>query len=267
MRFVPLVTALALGAAAAVLPAVPAGAITSYNSSPAQGRTNVGALIVEIDGDRFWACTGTMVDTDTFVTAAHCTTGWPSGTTFFVSLAQTIDDAALEQAAHGEAFSHPAFPGNSKDSYDLAVVQFDKGNADKLGEFTPAQLPTLGLLNTLSPKALKAQSFTVAGYGLQEATRGPGGHQHLGGGTRLQAPVGFHALNPSWVRLAQTQPQGNGGACYGDSGGPNFTTIQGVELLVSTTITGDYPCYATNVTYRLDTRSARDFLAPYVTLP
>lgn len=38
-----------------------------------------------------------------------------------------------------------------------------------------------------------------------------------------------------------------GGACYGDSGGPNFVTIDGKLVLAGTTITGDTPCYATNV--------------------
>lgn len=58
-----------------------------------------------------------------------------------------------------------------------------------------------------------------------------------------------------------------GGACYGDSGGPNFIMIGGALVLAATTITGDTPCYATNVAYRVDTANARTFLAPYVTLP
>jgi len=73
----------------------------------------------------------------------------------------------------------------------------------------------------------------------------------------MKAPVTFDALNNAWVRLAMTAPQGNGGACYGDSGGPNFTTINGTTLLVGDTVTGDTPCYATNVAYRTDTASAR----------
>ncbi|WP_244258358.1 hypothetical protein [Streptomyces sp. Tu 2975] len=64
------------------------------------------------------------------------------------------------------------------------------------------------------------------------------------------------ALNKSWVHLAMTAPQGNGGACYGDSGGPNFATLKGERTLVSTTSSGDSPCYATNVTYRPDARGA-----------
>jgi hypothetical protein len=39
------------------------------------------------------------------------------------------------------------------------------------------------------------------------------------------------------------------------------------EVLAATTITGDTPCYATNVVYRTDTASARSFLQPYVALP
>jgi hypothetical protein len=37
--------------------------------------------------------------------------------------------------------------------------------------------------------------------------------------------------------------------------------------VAGTTITGDTQCKSTNVDYRLDTASARNFLAPYVALP
>jgi len=96
---------------------------------------------------------------------------------------------------------------------------------------------------------------------------GPGGQTHPGGGVRMKAPVDFNALNKAWVRLSMIEPQGNGGACYGDSGGPNFVEIGGELVLAATTITGDTPCYATNVVYRMDTTSARTFLASYVDLP
>jgi hypothetical protein len=38
-------------------------------------------------------------------------------------------------------------------------------------------------------------------------------------------------------------------------------------VIAATTITGDTACRSTNVDYRLDTASARNFLAPYVALP
>jgi hypothetical protein len=60
---------------------------------------------------------------------------------------------------------------------------------------------------------------------------------------------------------------GDAGTCYGDSGGPHFLGGVQSNLIVSTTITGDTACRATDKTYRLDTASARGFLDDFVTLP
>jgi hypothetical protein len=268
----------------------PAVAINSYNATPAPERTEVGALMVRWDDDADpatpdrvdWECSGTMVDRDTFLTAGHCTSDWPAGARFYVSLDQdvqsTLDSAA---AAHpgdpsavataagveGAAHTDPAYPGPSSDPHDIAVIQLPTAAVAARWSFTPAALPTAGELDGLGPQGLNSTPFQVTGYGTQEAQRGPGGQTHPGGGVRMKAPVTFNALNPSWVRLGMTAPQGNGGACYGDSGGPDFATLNGALVLAATTITGDSPCYATNVAYRLDTPAARSFLTPYVTLP
>jgi secreted trypsin-like serine protease len=77
----------------------------------------------------------------------------------------------------------------------------------------------------------------------------------------------FNALNPAFLRLSQNASTGDGGTCFGDSGGPNFFNYGGTRLLAAITITGDAVCRATNVVYRVDTASARQFLSPYVTLP
>ena len=56
---------------------------------------------------------------------------------------------------------------------------------------------------------------------------------------------------------------------YGDSGEPHFIHLNGVEtdIVVSLTSLGDIPCVASDKTYRVDTESARSFLAQFVTLP
>jgi hypothetical protein len=276
--------------ALALAAAWPSAAINSYNATAAPERTEVGALIATWDNDGDpstpdrvdWVCSGTMVDADTFLTAAHCTTDWPDNVKFYVSLDQDVqsgldaaaaahpgDPAAVAAAVgvRGEAHTDPAYPGPASDPHDISVIELPAKQVKARWTFTPATLPTAGQLDDLGPRALNDTDFVVAGYGTQEAERGPGGQTHPGGGVRMKAPVTFDALNNAWIRLAMTAPQGNGGACYGDSGGPNFAVIDGKLVLAGTTITGDTPCYATNVAYRLDTPTARAFLAPYVTLP
>ena len=78
---------------------------------------------------------------------------------------------------------------------------------------------------------------------------------------------GFNALNNTFLRMTQNPATGNGGACFGDSGGPIFMNYNDQRLLVAITITGDAVCRSTNVAYRTDTASARNFLAPYIALP
>jgi hypothetical protein len=288
-----IVTALVAAGATSVALALPAAAINSYNATPAPERTDVGAFVALWDNtgdgvpDRFdWVCSGTMVDDDTYLTAAHCTDDWPAGTRFFVSLEQDLQplidaNAALTPSAQaalflakgwvveGDTHQDPAYPGNSADAHDIGVIDFaDRAvTPQDVWNFTPATLPTAGQLTQLGGRALDAANWWAVGYGTEEAVRGPGGQTHPGGGVRMKGLEDFNSLNKTWVRLAMNESRGLGGACYGDSGGPNFVELGGKLVLAATTITGDVPCYATNVAYRLDTPSARAFLDPYVDLP
>lgn len=278
-------------AATAVLAGTTAASgVSSYNSTPAPERTEVGALVVTWDSDNDpatpdrvdWVCSGTMIDADTFLTAAHCTTGWPEGVRFHVSLDQDVQ-SALDRATErfpgqptaiadavgveGIAHSDPHYPGTQADAHDIAVVEVPARDMARRWSFTPATLPTAGQLDQLGPSGLRSTEFVVTGYGTEDAQRGPGGHVHPGGGVRMKAPESFNVLNKAWLRLSMIEAQGNGGACYGDSGGPNFAVLDGELVLAGTTITGDVPCYATNVTYRLDAPNARAFLDDFVELP
>ncbi|MBC6466753.1 trypsin-like serine protease [Actinomadura alba] len=270
----------------------PASAINSYNAKPAPERTEVGALVVQSDRDNDpatpdavrWSCSGTMISADVFLTAAHCTVGRPAGTKFYVTLAQnaqaaidasnalggTPEQIAGRVGVQGVAHADPGYPGNQADSHDIAVIKLDGGQAAELaqrGSFVPATLPRHDQLSELGSRALDAAEWQVMGYGTQEAVNGPGGQTHPGGGVRMKATVDFNALNKTWVRLAMNESRDLGGACYGDSGGPNFVTLDGKRVLAATTITGDTPCYATNVVYRTDSDSARNFLERFVALP
>src|SRR5438045_5315477 len=93
---------LSLVAAALIGATTTAGAISTYNSQPAPDRKETGAYVAlwdypdDDEPAKFdWVCSGAMVDDDTFLTAAHCTTDWPEGTRHFVSLDQNVQ-AALD---------------------------------------------------------------------------------------------------------------------------------------------------------------------------
>ena len=83
-----------------------------------------------------------------------------------------------------------------------------------------------------------------------EVTNEPGGHRYLYDDVRMVATGTLNAINKTWLRISMNPATGNGGTCYGDSGGPNFLSVSGQPVLVAVTIRGDAVCRATNVVYR-----------------
>jgi hypothetical protein len=77
----------------------------------------------------------------------------------------------------------------------------------------------------------------------------------------------LNSLTNTLLRLSQNASTGNGGTCYGDSGGPDFLGGAASDLPVANRITGDNACPSTNVDYRLDTDDARSFLGQFVARP
>ncbi len=246
-RVMVLVAALA----ALLLAGAPAQAIT-YGEPDGDRHPNVGALVGTFDGQTYPYCSGTLISPTVFLTAAHCgDVGQRVAVTF------DPDYVAGDKLYYGTFHADPAYPGNSSDSHDIAVVVFDKA----IKGITPALLPEAGSLSALSAD----QTFTSVGYGAYEVTNEPGGHQYLYNDVRMYATGTLNSINPAWLRISMNPATDNGGTCYGDSGGPNF--LGSTDVVASTTITGDAICRATNDTYRMDTPSARAFLDDFVALP
>jgi len=250
--------------AAAALVAVtggPASAIT--NGAPdGTGHPEVGALIADtVYSDGTWAyCSGTLISPIVFVTAAHC--GDPGQTTARVAFSSQYHDG--DPLYVGHYIPDPRYRGAQSDPFDVAVVVFSA----PLTTITPARLPTANLLDQLNADGtLKTATFTAVGYGSLLPTNGPGGKTYTYTDIRNVATGSLNSLTKTWLRLTQNASTGNGGTCYGDSGGPNFLGGATSHLLVATTITGDTACRSTNVDYRLDTDGARSFLGQFVTLP
>ena len=231
----------------------PVQAIT-YGELDGTRHPNVGGLVSPSQySDGTWLyCSGTLISPTVFLTAAHCDEG-----TARVTVTFDPDYEAGDKTYTGTWHADPLYDQKQSDPHDIAVVVFDK----PIKGIVPARLPAADSLSNLSG----LQQFTSVGYGAYEVTNGPGGHQYLYNDVRMVATGTLNAINPAWLRISMNPATGNGGTCYGDSGGPNF--LGTTDILAATTITGDAICRSTNVTYRLDTPSARAFLSQFVTLP
>jgi len=231
----------------------PASAITN-GTADGNAHPNVGGLVASTQyADGTWIyCSGTLISPTVVLTAAHCAEdGERVGVTFDTAYQEG------DKVYYGTFHADPLYNQSQSDPHDIAVVVLDK----PVRGITPAELPTANSLSNLSG----AQTFTSVGYGAYEVTQGPGGRQYLYNDVRGVASGTLNSTNPSWLRISMNPSTGNGGTCYGDSGGPNF--LGDTNVIAAITITGDAVCRSTNVVYRLDTESARTFLADYVALP
>lgn len=80
---------------------------------------------------------------------------------------------------------------------------------------------------------------------------------------RRMAEQSYRSLQDAWLTLCMNEATGDGGTCFGDSGGPHFLGDENSNLQVSITITGDSVCKSSDKTYRLDTEDAREFLSGF----
>jgi Trypsin len=229
---------------------------------------NVGAVLADFDGDGVepfdeWFCTGSLISPTVFLTAAHCLAFLRPGTQVYVSFDPDLGAKRVNLIA-AESFRYdPLYGANQSDPHDIGVIILP---AKKTSGIAPLQLPPAGYLDALNENnGLKKQLFLNVGYGGNATLTGV--PQFTYDGVRKVSKSTFQNLEPAWLLLnMNTHKTGEGGDCFGDSGGPKF--IDGnTNIVVATVVTGDAVCRATSKDYRLDTPAARAFLADFVSLP
>ena len=173
-------------------------------------------------------CTGTLVAPRVVVTAGHCLDADPPDLVFFGSAAASggpsIPVAGVVTA--------PGFDGFTL-ADDLGVVY--------LGADPPASAVPVPWLQTPPAAALAGQSIRIVGFGTTSAGDTMPVRKRSGAtviDSADAATFAFHAM-PS-----QT--------CKGDSGGPAFAQIGGVETLIGVTSQGDASCLASATDTRVD---------------
>ena len=253
----------------------PAQAI-SYGEFDGTSHPFVGSIVIRIpDEGTYQLCSGTLVSANVFLTASHCTVPLDGYLVEFPgSVIGVVFDPTITEVSHiytgvwhtSPNYNHYAGQYGNADPGDVAVIVLDKDPG-----ITPASLPTAGLLDELKAQhVLNETSFTVVGYGSVRDIKQTGWQaiqtDNMDRNRANQVPL---SLTNAWITLSGNLATGNGGTCYGDSGGPHFIHLDGVEtdIVAAITVTGDAQCKATDKDYRMDTESARSFLEGYVTLP
>lgn len=207
------------------------GGVSDANRHPNAG------ILVDTAGGTY--CSGTLISSTVFLSAAHCAT---DGSTVSVSFDSTYTSSSRLYSGTFHAGEH-----------EIAVVVF----RSPIRGIAPAQLPTPGQLTNLPSH----QRFTVVGYGQRHWPI------NVGPIRRGYALTTLSSISPTYLRLSNLG--GSGGACFGDSGGPNFLRAgsTGTNVIAGITSAGDPFCSYEYAAYRLDTQRARAFLGQYVRLP
>ena len=235
--------------------------------------TGVGLIVVQFPDGNLWAgdahgitCSGILIAPKVFLTAGHCTRGLQSWldqgfiTAVYVTFeTQFTPDAPLVKVSG--IVTYPFSGMGSSDPHDLGVLLLDPPVTDRPS--TP--LPAVGLLDELhlSPHTL----VTSVGYGMD--TNNVHSHPtYTNTLTRSMGTLAYLSITPAYVNVSMLANQGYDNICFGDSGGPDFVQVNGVEQLIAINMSvNSTSCEQQGTLYRLDTPSAREFLSQFVTFP
>ena len=126
-----------------------------------------------------------------------------------------------------------------------------------------SQYPVLapkGFLKELkAAHEIKGDTFVNVGYGLLDGWPPPNLQDNE---DRWYSTSPYRGLTQNNLHLLQSQAAtGQGGTCFGDSGGPHFW--EDTLIIVSVTSWGDAICRSNDMTQRIDIASVLDWVAEF----
>lgn len=174
-------------------------------------------------------CTGSIIDRDLVVTAAHCVEGNPPQVRIIFATLLTPTTVAQNSVLASRYVIHPSYRMNqtAPDQNDIALVQFRGG------------LPSGYVPNELlsDPRFLKRhEPVVLAGFGVTNAVS----HEGAGQLRATEVQIADESFGKTEVIVAQTAGHG---ACHGDSGGPAYLQ-NGAHLLLWGVTSRGYPLRA-----------------------
>jgi hypothetical protein len=279
----------------------PAAAIT-YGEPDDGEHPYVGFLIIYDPAEDGWfSCSGTLLDADTFLTAAHCVWGvgtegelvGPSGgTDAWVTFDETEvlagwplrsevpdiypDQAALNAArrawleSNSDFVGGTAFPNPDYDNFadfptnhDVGIVELD----DDVTMSTYGELAALGTVEELLASAGTKNDAIVetVGYGIQSIAPHPMDVESRYKSTsRIVESNGKASKSGNLHTSNNPSPiGGRGGSCFGDSGGPVLVNDTN-EVIAVVSYGFSLTCHGADYSWRVDTQDSYDFVQPFL---
>jgi MYXO-CTERM domain-containing protein len=244
-------------AACAADPGEPAPVATIQAPILGGTKANVGqyptvvALLVNAKSGGQGLCTGTLIAPTVVLTAAHCVSpeelGWSSEAEVAQNSVVFVDSMVLQQGGGqqiqvAKTIAHPSFsqPGDP----DLGIVKLK----------TPVTDRKPSPLNLDATKAPAGIEVTMVGFGVSNTATQSAGTEFVLTNKKSVACSTFGAgigAIPDDTFICYDQRNGSG-KCSGDSGGPSFAMIDGVQTLVGVTSFGDQGCTQMGADMRVD---------------
>jgi Trypsin len=269
---------LATLAAAALLAtalAVPATAVTD-GTLDGNDHPQVVLLLMEVNGEPAYRCSGTLLSPTVVLTAGHCA-GAPgefSGMRVFWDSDVEAGRGITNNYPYGGGNSveavawaaHPLYPTTSFVRHDVGIVVLAAPGVPGVSTF--GTLPSVNQFDAFKTRrGLENVSFTSVGYGLQKSFPDAAAWKDEASRTRYVAHPRLIQINvPGFTgdfSMLLSNNANTGGTCFGDSGGPNFlgdsTVVAGIT---SFGINGN--CAGTGGVFRTDRQDVLDFINSYL---
>lgn len=216
--------------------------VTEENASVIGGETDTGdpsvvAVYAQQPGSGAgFLCTGSVIAPTVVLTAAHCVSPSETGrnATFTVLTSANVNRSGGQQLAVREVHANPLWSArNLEGGHDQGIVILDE----------PTSLPPLPFNRQAVAAASVGKPLRIVGYGLDDGTR------QTGAGVKRQVLTKLRSIQSMLIGVGDSRH----GTCNGDSGGPAFMKIDGVETIVGVTSYGNADCSDGGFDARVDT--------------